>query len=203
MKKKRLWMIFIIVVLFNLFLCTSCGTLKSNNNIEIASRSVDFSTNKISNSKANSIDDSIDNTKPINKTTVKYVKKKNPYKIFVSTVIPESLYLCKNNSVVFSTYVNTGISAAPTPCGEFNIYLKMTRDTMKGIEPNGKEYYDPNVPWVMYFYNGDAIHGFSRSRYGFPQSLGCVELPINKAKELYDLVPVGTPVVITNSSKII
>jgi hypothetical protein len=37
------------------------------------------------------------------------------------------------------------------------------------------------VYWINYFNGGDAVHGFVRASYGFPQSLGCVELPIPTA----------------------
>ena len=134
----------------------------------------------------------------ISTITSVYGTGKNNAFILVSTVIPERLYLYENNSVVLSTYANTGISQAPTPYGIFHIYEKLQKDTMSGKEPNGKHYYDPNVPWVMYFNGGDAIHGFLRQQYGYPQSLGCVELPFIYADKLYHMVPVGTTVIITS-----
>jgi len=120
--------------------------------------------------------------------------------IMVSTALPERLYLYVNNSVVFSTYANTGISQSPTPYGIFSIYMKLKKDTMHGVNQNGKPYYDPNVPWVMYFHGNDAIHGFYRKQYGFPQSLGCVELPVAAAKRLYHMVPLRTRVIITSKA---
>jgi len=116
--------------------------------------------------------------------------------VVVNTQIPERLYVCRGGSVVLTTYCNTGIPAAPTPEGVFRVYLKMPSDTMSGKNPNGSSYYDPGVPWVMYFYGGCAIHGFVRAAYGFPQSLGCVELPVATARKVYGLVPVGTKVFI-------
>ena len=60
---------------------------------------------------------------------------------------------------------------------------------MEGTFPGTNIHYDdPDVPWVNYFHNGEAIHGFPRRHYGYPQSAGCVELPIYKAKELYPIL---------------
>jgi hypothetical protein len=77
---------------------------------------------------------------------------------------------------------------------------------MQGISPvTGRTYDDSNVPYVMYFDMGMAIHGFIRREYGYPQSFGCVELPINKARVLYDLLNGGlnTRVVVAQGRPIV
>ena len=35
---------------------------------------------------------------------------------------------------------------------------------MKGTNPDGTTYDDPNVPYASYFNGGDALHGFVRAR---------------------------------------
>lgn len=112
--------------------------------------------------------------------------------VVVDTRIPEHLYVYKGNTVILATYCNTGVAGARTPEGVFTIYTKLPSDTMSGTNLVGTRYYDPNVPWVMYFYGGCAIHGFYRARYGYPQSLGCVELPVATAARVYKLLSVGT-----------
>ena len=62
---------------------------------------------------------------------------------------------------------------------------------MSGTNPDGSHYSDPGVPWVNYFNGGDAVHGFIRPAYGYPQSLGCVELPITTAEKVYYQLMVG------------
>ena len=52
---------------------------------------------------------------------------------------------------------------------------------MKGTNVTGVTYNDPTVPWASYFNGGDALHGFLRAHYGYPQSNGCVEMPITTA----------------------
>lgn len=116
--------------------------------------------------------------------------------VVVDTTIPEQLFVCRGSSVILATYCNTGVPEAPTPIGVFHVFAKLTSDTMSGKNPDGSSYYDPGVPWVLYFDGGCAIHGFVRARYGFPQSVGCVELPVATARKVYGLVPVGSTVYI-------
>jgi hypothetical protein len=40
------------------------------------------------------------------------------------------------------------------------------------------------------------VHGFPRAAYGFPQSLGCVELPIPNAAIAWTYIHYGTPVTV-------
>jgi lipoprotein-anchoring transpeptidase ErfK/SrfK len=68
---------------------------------------------------------------------------------------------------------------------------------MSGTNPDGSTYSDPGIPWVSYFNGGDALHGFIRASYGFPQSLGCVEMPYATAGEVFPYTPIGTIVHVT------
>ncbi len=116
--------------------------------------------------------------------------------VYVTQGQPEKLQLYQNGRVTFKTLVNTGISAAPTADGTFPVYLRFTTTTMSGTLPDGKPYDDTGIPWVSYFNGGDALHGFIRSSYGYPQSLGCVEMPFNDAAALWPHTPIGTLVTV-------
>ena len=94
----------------------------------------------------------------------------------VNKNLPETATLYINGKVIFQTDVNTGITAAPTGNGTFPVYSRFTTTTMSGTLPDGQTYRDTGIPWVSYFHGGDALHGFLRSQYGYPQSLGCVEM---------------------------
>jgi peptidoglycan hydrolase-like protein with peptidoglycan-binding domain len=87
---------------------------------------------------------------------------------------------------VYSSPANTGVTGAATALGTFPVFLRYAVHEMKGTEPNGQKYDDPAIPWIAYFNGGDAIHGYPRSSYGFPQSNGCVELPIPNAEAMYN-----------------
>jgi len=67
---------------------------------------------------------------------------------------------------------------------------------MKGTNPDGSHYDDPNVPYASYFNGGDALHGFIRATYGSPQSNGCVEMPYADAALVWPLTPIGTLVTV-------
>jgi lipoprotein-anchoring transpeptidase ErfK/SrfK len=67
---------------------------------------------------------------------------------------------------------------------------------MSGTNPDGSHYSDPGIPWVSYFHGGDALHGFIRPGYGYPQSDGCVEMPISNAAVVFPLTPLGTLVTV-------
>ncbi len=103
----------------------------------------------------------------------------------VSQSLPESLTLWHDGVDVETFRVNTGINGRNTPVGNFFIYRRFVSTTMSGQNPNGTYYNDHGVRWVNYFDGGAAIHGFVRASYGFPQSLGCVELPLPDAQIAY------------------
>ncbi|WP_376791939.1 L,D-transpeptidase family protein [Thermoflexus sp.] len=93
---------------------------------------------------------------------------------------------------VLRTKVSTGRPRTPTVVGTFRIYLKLRSQTM-----TGPGYRLPNVPYVMYFYRGYALHGtYWHNNFGRPMSHGCVNLPTPIAEQLYQWADVGTPVVV-------
>ena len=81
----------------------------------------------------------------------------------------------------FHALVNTGISVSPTENGTYPVYLRFVNTIMSGFNPDGSHYSDP-VSWVSYFHGGDALHQFYRASYGWPQSLGCVEMTLSDAE---------------------
>jgi hypothetical protein len=109
--------------------------------------------------------------------------------------LPETLTIWHNGRQVFSSLANTGIGVRPTGLGTFPVYEKLPFQIMSGTNPDGSHYADP-VYWVSYFEGGDAVHYFDRGSYGWPQSLGCVELPYSAAKRAYPYLPYGTLVTV-------
>jgi lipoprotein-anchoring transpeptidase ErfK/SrfK len=116
--------------------------------------------------------------------------------VVVSQSLPESVTVYSNGAPVYSTPANTGVAAAPTANGTFPVYARYTVTTMSGTNPDGSQYVDPGIPWVSYFNGGDALHGFVRPGYGYPQSDGCVEMPIANAAIVFPLTPLGTLVTV-------
>jgi peptidoglycan hydrolase-like protein with peptidoglycan-binding domain len=121
----------------------------------------------------------------------------NPWNyVLVSQSLPESSTVYSNGAVVYSTPANTGVAGAPTANGTFPVYARYTVTTMSGTNPDGSHYVDPGIQWVSYFNGGDALHGFVRASYGFPQSDGCVEMPVANAAVVFPLTPLGTLVTV-------
>jgi peptidoglycan hydrolase-like protein with peptidoglycan-binding domain len=111
--------------------------------------------------------------------------------VSVSESLPETLEVHRGNRVVFSTPANTGVPGAETEQGIFPIYARYVSTTMAGEDVDGTKYDVPDVPWVNYFNGGDAVHGYPRESYGFPQSNGCVELPIEAAHTVFGMLAIG------------
>jgi peptidoglycan hydrolase-like protein with peptidoglycan-binding domain len=109
---------------------------------------------------------------------------------------PETLTIWHNGQVVLTSLANTGIPAAPTVDGTFPVFERFLNTIMSGTNPDGSHYSDP-VSFVSYFNGGDAVHYFARGSYGFPQSLGCVELPYNDAQQAYPYLTYGSLVTVT------
>ncbi|GBD08744.1 hypothetical protein HRbin22_00985 [Candidatus Thermoflexus japonica] len=104
----------------------------------------------------------------------------------------QELMAYEGETIVLRTKVSTGRPRTPTVIGTFRIYLKLRAQAM-----TGPGYRLPNVPYVMYFYQGYALHGtYWHNNFGRPMSHGCVNLPTPIAEQLYQWADIGTPVVV-------
>jgi hypothetical protein len=110
---------------------------------------------------------------------------------------PETLTIWHNGHQVFHALANTGIPVAPTTSGTAPVYLRYRFQIMRGTNPDGSKYADP-VQYVAYFRAGEAVHYFPRGSYGFPQSLGCVELAFGDAAKAWPFLTYGSLVTVTN-----
>jgi peptidoglycan hydrolase-like protein with peptidoglycan-binding domain len=130
--------------------------------------------------------------KALLRASEKHERDPSPYTfVTVTESLPETLEVHRDGRVVFSTPANTGVPGAETAQGIFPIYSRFVSTTMTGTDVDGTKYTVPDVPWVNYFNGGDAVHGYPRASYGFPQSNGCVELPIEAAAQVYPMLKIG------------
>jgi hypothetical protein len=118
--------------------------------------------------------------------------------VYVHRSVPQLLTLWHNGKVVMTSPGNTGVPAAPTALGTFPVFEHIPVGTMSGTNPDGSHYNDPGIQWISYFHGGEALHSFTRGSYGTPQSLGCVELPLAAAAQVWPYTPIGTLVTIEN-----
>jgi len=97
-------------------------------------------------------------------------------------------YAYEGDVLVNSFLVSTGTWLHPTVTGQFQIYVKYEYADMAG-----PGYYLPDVPFVMYFYDGYGLHGtYWHSNFGTPMSHGCINLTIPDAEWLFYWADVGT-----------
>lgn len=109
----------------------------------------------------------------------------------------QRLYAYDDQKLIYNFLISSG-KWAPTPTGTFRPWAKLPSTTMKGGNKQLGTYYNlPNVPHVIYFYQGYAIHGtYWHNNFGTPMSHGCVNLSIADAQAIYNFVDFSTPIVI-------
>jgi hypothetical protein len=116
--------------------------------------------------------------------------------VYVHRAVPQLLTLWHNGHVVLTSPGNTGVPAAPTQLGTWPVFEHIPVGRMSGTNPDGSHYDDPGIRWISYFHGGEALHAFNRASFGTPQSLGCVELPLESAAKVWPYTPIGTLVTI-------
>jgi lipoprotein-anchoring transpeptidase ErfK/SrfK len=100
----------------------------------------------------------------------------------------QMLYAYDGDEVVNSFLVSTGTYYHPTVTGQYYIYVKYRYTDMRGAD-----YYLPDVPYTMYFYEGYGIHGtYWHNNFGTPMSHGCVNMRTSEAEWLFYWASVGT-----------
>ena len=101
------------------------------------------------------------------------------------------VYAYQDGILVRSVLVSTGLPATPTVQGQFTI-----RQRVRAQRMSGPGYDLPNVEWVLYFYQGYALHGaYWHSNWGRQMSHGCVNMPNSEAQWFFEnFGEIGTPV---------
>ncbi len=103
----------------------------------------------------------------------------------------QTLAVYDNHQLVFATMIASGLEPFWTRPGTFQIREKKESETMRNNDPTDF-YYLEDVPWTMYFDGPRALHGaYWRTRFGYPQSHGCVNLSVGDAHWLFNWAQVG------------
>jgi lipoprotein-anchoring transpeptidase ErfK/SrfK len=112
----------------------------------------------------------------------------------------QTLAVYENGKLIFATVIASGLEPFWTRPGTFQIYLKKETETMRNNDPTDFYYLD-NVPWTMYFDGARALHGaYWRTRFGYPQSHGCVNLSVGDAHWIFNWATEGDWVYIHDPS---
>jgi lipoprotein-anchoring transpeptidase ErfK/SrfK len=103
----------------------------------------------------------------------------------------QTLAVYENNQLVFATVIASGADPFWTRPGLFQIFQKKETETMRNNDP-ADFYYLDNVPWTMYFDGARALHGaYWRTRFGYAQSHGCVNLSVGDSHWLFNWATEG------------
>ncbi len=137
---------------------------------------------------------------------VGYIKKGTTTKLTDTTVIvdisSQSLMVISDNKVVLTSPIVSGLANTDreTDIGIFSVLNKETDTFLEDEEKTYKSHVDY---WMPFNESGEGLHDANgwRSRYGGDiyktnGSHGCVNMPLEKAAELYDIISIGDNVVV-------
>lgn len=121
----------------------------------------------------------------------------------------QKMWYVVDGSVALTSDVVTGLPAdgRDTPTGVYSILYTERDSTLKGeINPaTGKPSYETPVAfWMPFTYQGHGFHDatwqaqFGGDWYLSHGSHGCVNMPYDKASQLFEMITAGTPVIIHN-----
>lgn len=119
----------------------------------------------------------------------------------------QKMWFVVDGSVALTTDVVTGrlSTGNATPEGVYDILYTQRGAVLRGdIDPaTGKPSYETPVSfWMPFTYQGHGFHdatwqsAFGGNRYLTHGSHGCVNMPYDKASQLFELITAGTPVII-------
>jgi lipoprotein-anchoring transpeptidase ErfK/SrfK len=119
------------------------------------------------------------------------LKKSNQRWIEVN-LSKQRLFAWEGKKQVHAVVVSTGKASTPTLPGIFSI-----QDKYQSLTLEGDDYVVPDVPSVMFYSGGYAIHGaYWHNKFGTPLSHGCVNVALDHAEWLFNWAAIGTPVVV-------
>lgn len=116
------------------------------------------------------------------------VNNRSEYAIFIE-IDEKQLYLYEDGKLIRNYPIASGRRGMPSPIGTWKITNKG-----KWGKGYGGHWMGLNVPWGKY-----GIHGTTRSdSIGRAASHGCIRMFNRDIRELYEIVPIGTDVIIRN-----
>jgi lipoprotein-anchoring transpeptidase ErfK/SrfK len=93
----------------------------------------------------------------------------------------QQAYAYEGTDLIRTFIVSTGTYLHPTVTGQYYVYARYESAPMWG-----PDYYLPGVPYIMYFYEGYALHGtYWHNNFGTPMSHGCVNMRTEDAEWVF------------------
>jgi L,D-transpeptidase catalytic domain len=112
--------------------------------------------------------------------------------VMIVSVTEQRAYVYRNGVLIGATTVSTGRPGHVTPTGVFTV-LQKQKEHRSTIYDGAPMPYMQRLTW-----GGVALHAGGLP--GYPESHGCVHLPSEFAKELFDISPPGMTVVIADAA---
>ena len=112
--------------------------------------------------------------------------------VMVVSITEQRAYVYRNGVLIGATSVSTGRPGHLTPTGVFTV-LQKQKEHRSTIYDGAPMPYMERLTW-----GGIALHAGGLP--GYPESHGCVHLPSEFARLLYDMSPAGMTVVIANDA---
>ena len=135
-----------------------------------------------------------------NKTTKEIkiiVREKNKNTYIIISISNQWLTYYNMGKVALETPVVTG-NNGNTPYGTYSVRNKARDVTLKG--PPDDPYESFVYYWIAFISSTHGMHdatwrsSFGGNIYTYDPSHGCVNMPLDKARDLYNMVEIGTPV---------
>jgi hypothetical protein len=106
--------------------------------------------------------------------------------------LPEQvLYVYRNGVRIGRSSISSGRAGHRTPTGVFTVL-------QKNVVHHSSKYHEASMPYMERLtWGGVAIHAGGLP--GYPESHGCIHIPMDFAKQLYTVTGSGTNVIITNT----
>ena len=120
------------------------------------------------------------------------------------SISQQTLWYYENDEVVFSSPIVSGDvpTGCSTPTGTYYVQRKVSPNTLRGSDYT--EYVDYWIGWdnagghLLGFHDASWRSEFGGDIYLTDGSHGCINMPTDKAGQLYNAVEIGTPVYIYN-----
>ena len=117
-------------------------------------------------------------------------------------ILEQRVYLFEDGECTFSTDCVTGTDGyTETRKGVFQVQGKSSPATLRDVDKNGNKYEQPVEYWIA-FNGSQGLHDaiwrgdFGKDYYKTWGSHGCVNLPLDAAKRIYEAVDIYTPVIV-------
>lgn len=116
------------------------------------------------------------------------------------------MYFYRDGNVIFESDIVSGDpddEEKATPTGVYHMYYKKLDEVLRGEKDENGEYeYETPVKYWMPFNGGIGFHdadwqySYGGDVYTYSGSHGCINLPVDKAAELYEIIDTETPIIV-------